>query len=262
MGTTQSPHLNSFPDSDSRLGPRPNGPVVFNLESPTLAGISLLPKPNKANVSTAPHSTKSPLDQEKKSIVSEAGSQQSSVKSPNRRTSRPSRPESLAFPKSYEELAVPYPPTRTLQDVYTRGRRLGSGTFADVYEAIHNESGKVYALKTIRKGKLHGREKVVHREIQILKLLAVHPHVVGMLPEDGFFESDDSFHIIMELCTGGELFDAIVSRGYFCERDAVRIVAQVLDAIAYCHSHGVVHRDLKPEVWHFIEAARLATCLF
>ncbi|XP_053870834.1 calcium/calmodulin-dependent protein kinase type 1B [Malaclemys terrapin pileata] len=51
----------------------------------------------------------------------------------------------------------------------------------------------------------------------------------------------------MQLVTGGELFDRIVARGHYTERDASRLVRQVLGAVSYLHQLGVVHRDLKPE---------------
>lgn len=50
-----------------------------------------------------------------------------------------------------------------------------------------------------------------------------------------------------EHCSGGELFDQIIKRPYYSERDAAHIMKQVLGAVAYCHSNNIVHRDLKPE---------------
>jgi serine/threonine protein kinase len=47
--------------------------------------------------------------------------------------------------------------------------------------------------------------------------------------------------------TGGELFDRIVEKGSYTEKDAADLIRQVLDAVSYMHREGVVHRDLKPE---------------
>jgi hypothetical protein len=55
-------------------------------------------------------------------------------------------------------------------------------------------------------------------------------------------------YIVMELVTGGELFDRIVSKKTFKENEARAVMKSVLEALVYLHNHGVVHRDLKPEV--------------
>ena len=47
--------------------------------------------------------------------------------------------------------------------------------------------------------------------------------------------------------TGGELFDRIVEKGSYSERDASDLIRQVLEAVSYLHTLGIVHRDLKPE---------------
>lgn len=53
--------------------------------------------------------------------------------------------------------------------------------------------------------------------------------------------------MVTELCNGGELFDEIIARGRFEEKDAAVILKQLLSAINYCHRKNVCHRDLKPE---------------
>nr|XP_025948899.1 calcium/calmodulin-dependent protein kinase type 1 [Dromaius novaehollandiae] len=51
----------------------------------------------------------------------------------------------------------------------------------------------------------------------------------------------------MQLVSGGELFDRIVEKGFYTERDASALIRQILDAVKYLHDMGIVHRDLKPE---------------
>jgi calcium/calmodulin-dependent protein kinase I len=53
--------------------------------------------------------------------------------------------------------------------------------------------------------------------------------------------------LVMPLVTGGELFDKIVEKGSYSEKDAAVLVHKIVTAIDYLHSIGIVHRDLKPE---------------
>lgn len=53
--------------------------------------------------------------------------------------------------------------------------------------------------------------------------------------------------IMFSRVSGGELFDRIVEKGFYTEKDASTLIRQVLDAVYYLHRMGIVHRDLK--VW-------------
>jgi len=61
------------------------------------------------------------------------------------------------------------------------------------------------------------------------------------------FEEEDYFFLVMELVDGKEVFQRIVERGAYSERDAANIIVQILKAVEYLHSKGIAHRDLKPE---------------
>jgi len=52
---------------------------------------------------------------------------------------------------------------------------------------------------------------------------------------------------VFELCEGGELYDRVQQRGFYPEQDAKILLRNLLDAIEYIHSKGIMHRDLKPE---------------
>lgn len=71
-----------------------------------------------------------------------------------------------------------------------------------------------------------------------------HPNCVKLFE---MFESSKKVYMVLELLTGGELFDRIVSKGSYSEAEAAHLVKDVTEAIQYCHSQSVVHRDLKPE---------------
>ena len=77
-----------------------------------------------------------------------------------------------------------------------------------------------------------------------MSLLKKHPNVVRI---KGFYQDSDYYYVVQELCSGGELFDAIVSKANYSEREAQTVIRTLLYTIAYCHDRGIVHRDLKPE---------------
>jgi len=62
-----------------------------------------------------------------------------------------------------------------------------------------------------------------------------------------FFECDKRYYLVQEICKGGELFEEVLKRGKFTERDSAVMIKQILQCINYTHSHNIIHRDLKPE---------------
>lgn len=134
--------------------------------------------------------------------------------------------------------------TGNLKDHYKIGKMLGSGAFGEVHIASHKASGEERAVKVLRKSRMDDVEKkMLFNEIRNLRMID-HPNIIKMYE---FFEDDKRYYIVTELCRGGELFDEIVERGKFTERDACMLIKQVLSCINYCHKNHIVHRDLKPE---------------
>ena len=112
--------------------------------------------------------------------------------------------------------------------------------------AKHIASDKIRAVKTILKSKvpkdLKNHDSFI-RESEILKILD-HPNIMKMYE---FYEDSKNYHLCTEYCSGGELFDYIVSKKNLNEKTACNIMHQLLSVLIYSHSNGVVHRDLKPE---------------
>ncbi|CAN0846683.1 CDPK-related protein kinase [Linum grandiflorum] len=130
------------------------------------------------------------------------------------------------------------------------GEEVGRGHFGYTCSARFRKGdrkGQQVAVKVIPKSKMTTSIAVedVRREVKILKALAGHGNLVQFYDA---FEDSDNVYIVMELCTGGELLDSILSRGgKYPEDDAKAVMVQILNVVAFCHLQGVVHRDLKPE---------------
>ncbi|KEH20949.1 calmodulin-domain kinase CDPK protein [Medicago truncatula] len=140
--------------------------------------------------------------------------------------------------------------TEKVTEIYRMGRKLGQGQFGTTYLCTHKSTNKKFACKSIPKRKLFCKEDYedVWREIQIMHHLSEHPHVVRI---EGTYEDSTAVHIVMELCEGGELFDRIVKKGHYSERQAAGLIKTIVEVVESCHSLGVMHRDLKPENFLF-----------
>jgi calcium-dependent protein kinase len=141
--------------------------------------------------------------------------------------------------------------TVSLREFYNLGPKLGQGQFGTTFLCVEKATGKEYACKSIMKRKLLTEEDVedVRREIQIMHHLAGSPNVISIKEAS---EDAVAVHVVMELCSGGELFDRIVERGHYTERKAAKLARTIVGVIQSCHSLGVMHRDLKPENFLFV----------
>jgi len=86
------------------------------------------------------------------------------------------------------------------------------------------------------------------QEIALMKIMD-HPNIIKLYET---FEDHRNIYLIMELCSGGELFDKIIEAGHFTEVQAAILMQQIIRAIYYMHENHVCHRDLKPENFLFM----------
>eukprot|EP00755_Sulcionema_specki_P027986 Sspe_Gene.88907::Locus_60812_Transcript_1_1_Confidence_1.000_Length_991::g.88907::m.88907 len=128
---------------------------------------------------------------------------------------------------------------------YELGRTLGSGTFSKVKEGVDVETGVRYAVKIVDKALLTKghMEQQLKREIAIMKLLD-HENVLRMVD---VLQTGKNIYLILDLLTGGDLFDKLDQAKRFEEAQAQSFFQQLVSGLYYLHSQGIAHRDLKPE---------------
>lgn len=138
---------------------------------------------------------------------------------------------------------------------YVLGETLGSGLQGKVKLAVHEATRRAVALKVIDREKMGKREELnLYKEVEAMKRLAHHPHIVQLLDVhvDALYPKKNGqfkpvILIVLELAQGGELFDFMMHTGCFPENIARTFFRQLISGVEMCHFNGVYHRDIKPE---------------
>eukprot|EP00948_MAST-09A_sp_MAST-9A-sp1_P003813 g3813.t1 len=143
----------------------------------------------------------------------------------------------------------------TIESFYTFGDQIGRGAFSKVFASKTKDGKKEYAIKVIEKVDLSQNRQSLLTEIKVLKMVN-HDNVLGLAE---IFETKTTLYIVMELLSGGELFDRILEKGTFSEQDAAKLIKSIIEAISYLHSLGIIHRDIKPENLLYTSKAEDAT---
>lgn len=136
-------------------------------------------------------------------------------------------------------------PRKFEQDYKVMSSILGKGYNGVVRlaESVHMSSKKRFAVKQFKtKGLTERKRQQLDAEIEIF-LCMDHPHIARLVD---VYESAASIVVVMECAEGGELFDRVTQKR-LSEDEAADATRQVLLALNYIHSHGIVHRDLKLE---------------
>mmetsp|Transcript_35012 Transcript_35012/g.100712 ORF Transcript_35012/g.100712 Transcript_35012/m.100712 type:complete len:484 (+) Transcript_35012:407-1858(+) len=96
-----------------------------------------------------------------------------------------------------------------------------------------------------KKGAKRERIELLRNEAEIYLQLD-HPNIARLIE---IYEDEQHVFMVMEYCSGKELYHRLCEKQMYKEQDAAEVTKQMLDAIYYLHSHSIVHRDLKLENW-------------
>eukprot|EP00117_Sycon_ciliatum_P008142 scpid43666/ scgid0382/ MAP kinase-activated protein kinase 5; p38-regulated/activated protein kinase len=127
-------------------------------------------------------------------------------------------------------------------------KRLGTGISGPVRPCTHRASRDACALKCLTDSTR------ARQEVRLHLLCSSHKHIVAardvfinriQLPGDA--HPRNRLLVVMDLMSGGELFDRIKAKRSFTEREASEVMNQVVSAVRHLHSQNIAHRDLKPE---------------
>ncbi|CAN0541042.1 unnamed protein product [Rangifer tarandus platyrhynchus] len=135
-----------------------------------------------------------------------------------------------------------------VEDFYDIGEELGSGQFAIVKKCREKSTGLEYAAKFIKKRQSRASRRGVcleeiQREVSILRRV-LHPNVIKL---HDVFENRTDVVLILELVSGGELFDFLAQKESLSEEEATSFIKQILEGVNYLHAKKIAHFDLKPE---------------
>ncbi|XP_053559111.1 death-associated protein kinase 3-like [Bombina bombina] len=135
-----------------------------------------------------------------------------------------------------------------VEEFFEMGEELGSGQFAIVRKCKERRTGVEYAAKFIKKRRLSSSRRGVsreeiEREVDILREIQ-HPNIITL---HDVFENRTDVVLILELVSGGELFDFLAQKESLSEEEATMFLKQILDGVHYLHNKSIAHFDLKPE---------------
>jgi calcium-dependent protein kinase len=141
---------------------------------------------------------------------------------------------------------------KKFSDDYYIMTQIGKGGFGSVYKVMMKNGSLLRAAKKIEKSLLKPEEhENLLGEMSIMMSLD-HPNIAKLYE---VYDQSSYYVMVMELCEGGELFERIINEKIE-EEESIIIIKQILSALNYMHTQGIIHRDIKPENMLFEKSSK------
>ena len=157
--------------------------------------------------------------------------------------------EAFNSENSHESLSVTFDLLTTSKEYITKVYQIdevavGKGYFGEVKKAkLKNNPTKFFAIKTINKELVRKEMNLLAAEVDSLKTVD-HPNVVKFYET---YQDAEYFHLVLEYCSGSELFKKIADNEFLKETEAKAFMKQIFWAVSHLHKRNICHRDIKPE---------------
>ncbi|MBW0495188.1 hypothetical protein O181_034903 [Austropuccinia psidii MF-1] len=160
-------------------------------------------------------------------------------------------------------LQINYKPSQNIPltiDSFDLLQVIGKGSFGKVMQVRKKDTGRIYAMKTIRKAHIVSRSEVTHTLAERTVLGQVNnPFIV---PLKFSFQNAEKLYLVLSCINGGELFHHLQKEGRFSEERSRLYAAELLCALEHLHAYDVIYRDLKPENILLDYTGHIALCDF
>ena len=122
---------------------------------------------------------------------------------------------------------------------------IGRGAFGEVHVCREKKTGKIYAIKKIKKNILIIKNQIRHvLNEQILMSKASSPWIVELKAS---FQEDEYLYLVMEYLPGGDLMNLLIQKDILTEKEAKFYISELILAIESIHNLDCIHRDIKPD---------------